>query len=93
MSEWFILAVMVWWTFAVVVFAFMTYERMGRNEALTSAAFWPFWVAISFPVMVWRLPFKTTKAIRTDLRNRKLLKEFDAWRKLNADNKEGQADA
>ena len=79
MSVWFIFAAVIWWTFAVMVFAFMTYERHGRNEALSSAVFWPFFVAISLPVMLWRIPFKTVKAIRSDLKNKGLLREFNAW--------------
>lgn len=75
-------AVVVWWTFAVTVFAFLTYERDGeKGERIAMAVFWPLFVVLALPVMLWRIPFRTAKAIRVDLRNRKLLRKFDAWLK------------
>lgn len=79
------LGLAVWWAFAVVIFAFMTYDGEPSKERLGIAVFWPILAPMAFVVMLWRIPFKTAKAIRTALRNRKLLKDFEGrgWRGKN----------
>jgi Ca2+/Na+ antiporter len=73
-------ATVVWWSFAVVVFASLTGNQEGSmTQRITGAAFWPVIVVLYLPVLLWRIPFKTAKTIRTDLRNRKLLREFNEW--------------
>lgn len=73
-------ATVVWWSFAVVVFASLTGNQEGSiTQRITGAAFWPVIVVLYLPVLLWRIPFKTAKTIRTDLRNRKLLCEFNEW--------------
>ncbi|MEX5513571.1 hypothetical protein [Pseudophaeobacter sp. 1A09344] len=71
---------LIWWSFAVVVFASLTGNQEGSmTQRITGAAFWPAIVVLYLPVLLWRIPFKTAKTIRTDLRNRKLLREFNEW--------------
>jgi hypothetical protein len=70
--------VAVYWSFAVVVFVALR-ETTETRELLAAATFWPIVSVVGIVVLLWRIPFKTAKAIRVDLRNRKLIKEFEQW--------------
>lgn len=63
-----------------MVFAFLTIEGQGLvRDRIAAAVFWPLLAVLEIPAMLWRIPFKTAKAIRADLRNRNLLRKFNAW--------------
>ncbi|MDE4176373.1 hypothetical protein PXK01_19630 [Phaeobacter sp. PT47_59] len=73
-------AALIWWTLAVVIFVTLADQRDSHiQEVIAVAAMWPIFTAVWVPVLLWRIPFRTAKAIRTDLRNRKLLGEFNEW--------------
>ncbi len=68
-----------WWTFSVVVFVVLRDDAATPRDSLSAAVFWPLLVPFGIIVTLWRMPFKSARSIRADLRNRKLLNEFNAW--------------
>lgn len=78
-----ILAV-VWWTFAVVAMSFMINladMRSNREKLMTIAVsvFWPIIAVGMVPAIIYTATVKSTAQIRADLRNRKVLREFETW--------------
>jgi hypothetical protein len=81
--DWILLAIAVWWTFAVIVWVMIMLD-IGRDTkdwlmAIGLAVFWPA-VAIGIvPVLVYQSVVASTSRIRADLDNRGVLREFEAW--------------
>lgn len=78
-----LIAIAVWWTFAVACVAIIVAES-GRDHFWITVAvsvFWPITAIVLAVVMLWHVPFRTAKAIRRDIRNRGLSREFEAWLK------------
>ena len=81
--DWILLAIAVWWTFAVIVWVMIMLD-IGRDTkdwlmAIGVAVFWPI-VAIGIvPVLVYQSVVASTSRIRADLDNRGVLREFEAW--------------
>ena len=69
-----------WWTFAVVSFALMV--STGGTISVKDAVGCALWPLLLVPVLVtftyWAC-VKSTKQLRADLHNRKLLREFEQW--------------
>jgi hypothetical protein len=57
-------------------------------EVVAYSGLWPVAAISATPIIVWRTKVRTAKEIRADLRNRKLLREFEEWLK-ERDKKEG----
>lgn len=80
---WILLAIAVWWTFAVIVWVMIMHD-CGRDIkdqliAIGLAVFWPV-VAIGIvPVLVYQSIVASTSRIRADLDNRGILREFETW--------------
>lgn len=84
MSNAIILGVAIWWTFAVVsitAWAQMLREGSPRDFAKVCmlSVFWPLTVIFASIIAVYRIPVASAKTLRADLRNRKLLREFERW--------------
>ena len=85
-----IMLAVLYWTFAIAVFAIFAalvvaeHSGLGVKDfllILVVAVFWPFAVIAAIPIYVYQATVASTKRIRTDLHNRKLLREFENWLK------------
>jgi hypothetical protein len=81
--DWILLAIAVWWTFAVIVWV-MIMQDIGRDTkdwlmAIGLAVFWPAVAVGIVPVLVYQSVVASTSRIRADLDNRGVLREFEAW--------------
>ena len=77
-----IAAVAVWWTIAVALFGIIAGSQDISDDAgewVAFSIFWPITATLYLFVILWRIQFKSAKAIRHDLKNRKLIREFDEW--------------
>jgi uncharacterized membrane protein len=78
-----LVAVAVWWTFAVIVWITIM-QDCGRDIkdwmlAIGLAVFWPVAAVAIVPVLVYQSVVAGTARIRADLKNRGVLKEFETW--------------
>lgn len=79
------LIAIVWWTFAVIAFVVFvtaleeTWSVTACATILVMAVFWPITVLLMIPVSIYNMSVSSAKQIRTDLRNRKVLNEFEEW--------------
>lgn len=79
-----ILAAIVWWTFAVALVAIIASHSDitdMKDIALTIclSVFWPVTATLALPAIVYQAAVASTSRIRIDLRNRGVLREFEAW--------------
>lgn len=73
------ISAVVWWTFAVAALAIiLNSERLGWTS-IGWAVCWPIIAVLMVFVMPYQLAVKSTKAIRVDIYNRKLMKEFEEF--------------
>ena len=83
LNEIYVLAALgVWWGIAVVILALMIREIgdvFSASEVLAVSVFWPLFTIFGLVVVLWRIPFKSAKAIRVSLKNRGLMNEFDEF--------------
>ena len=85
-----ILAAIVWWTFAVAVVALVAShsditDLKDVAFSVGLAVFWPVTAALILPMIVYQAVAASASRIRTDLKNRGLLNEFEDWlRERNA---------
>jgi hypothetical protein len=85
-----ILAAVVWWTFAVVIL--MTVVNASDIDNIKDlaisiglAVFWPLTAVMVVPFIIYQAAVASTSRIRVDLKNRGVLREFEAWlRERNA---------
>jgi len=72
----------VWWSMTVVIFAGLCADASTTlRDRITAAVLWPFFIVIALPVMIWRVPFKTVRQMKADIRNRGEWNDFQQWRK------------
>ena len=83
MNEIYVLAALgVWWGIAVVILALMIREIgdvFSASKVLSVSVFWPLFTIFGIVVVLWRIPFKSSKTIRVSLKNRGLMNEFDEF--------------
>lgn len=81
-TEIIIVLAVLYWTFSVVALAFLTQvesEHLWLTVAV--AILWPMLIPVGLIAVPYRMIVQSSSAIRTDLRNRKLLREFDEFLK------------
>jgi hypothetical protein len=88
MNAYILLAAVIWWTLAVVLWAHLIND-CGRNAkdraiAIGLSVFWPAVAIGVIPPLIYQAYVASAKQIRMDLRNRKLLDEFEDWLKQRA---------
>lgn len=81
--DWALIALAVWWTLAVI-FAVLMLDYVDRNlltraYAVGICAAWPLLVPVAVVYLCYDMSVKSTARIRTDLKNRKILAEFEDW--------------
>jgi hypothetical protein len=83
MNAFILLAAAIWWTFAVVVWVQLIYDsdRDAKDKALCLglAVFWPAVAIGVIPALIYQSCVASTARLKADLRNRKLLSEFEDW--------------
>lgn len=81
MEIYIVVAVVLYWTFAVACVAIISASNYD-NEVwmlIALAALWPALALIAVVALPYRAVVASAKTIRADLRNRKLLREFEQW--------------
>ena len=83
MNVFILLAAAIWWTFAVVIWVQLIHDS-GRDtkDRLLIVGIAVFWPAIAIgvvPALIYASCVASTDKLRADLRNRKLLGEFEDW--------------
>lgn len=83
----------VWWTIAVVTlsWAFTKVEPssiLDTGIVICMSILWPLTATAMLPYVVYLMLVMSTQQIRNDLRNRGILREFEAW--LADQKKEGK---
>ena len=74
-------------TVALVLFGGLLGQFEDIEDAKTLSGFlavivfWPIAVVMAAIVILWRIPFKAARTIKTDIRNRKLSREFEEYLK------------
>ena len=80
-----LLAAAIWWTFAVIAWVMIMHDggrdTKDRAVAIGLAVFWPAVAIGVIPLLIYLAYVPSAAKIRTDLRNRKLLSEFEDWLK------------
>ena len=75
-----IVLAILWWTFAVAALAIaVSYEGKMHLRVIGYSMFWPVLLPVVAVFLAYDLTVKSTQRLRVDLKNRKLLKEFDAY--------------
>lgn len=80
-----LLAIGVWWTFAVIAWVMIMHET-GRDTkdqmlAIGIAVFWPAVAIGAIPALIYTSCVSSTARIRADIKNRGIMKEFEQWLK------------
>jgi uncharacterized integral membrane protein len=78
-----------YWSLVVIFFAFATVAMLDSTRfnfldlavAMALAVFWPATVVAGAVILVYSNSVKSVQQIRNDLRNRKILREFEEWLK------------
>lgn len=78
------IAVMLWWTFAVMVMALLVSatdveKPVDMFMIVGMAVFWPITAVLAIISSIYRSLVLSTKQIRVDLKNRELLRKFEEW--------------
>ena len=74
------IGIAVWWSFAVVIFVVTTATSDSLNyEVLGIAVLWPIAAIFGFLVVLWRIPFKTVRTMKQDIRNKGQWRDFQHW--------------
>lgn len=88
MNTYILLAATIWWTLAVVLWAMLisdcSRDIKDRAVCIGLAVFWPAVAIGVIPLLIYQAYVASADEIRTDLRNRKLLDEFEDWLKQRA---------
>ena len=83
LNEIYVLAALgVWWGIAVVILALMIREIgdvFSASKVLSVSVFWPLFTIFGLVIVLWRIPFRSSKTIRVSLKNRGLMNEFDEF--------------
>jgi hypothetical protein len=88
MNVFILLAAAIWWTLAVVLWVQLINDcgrdTKDRAVAIGLAVFWPAVAIGVIPALIYLAYVASADKIRTDLRNRRLLGEFEDWLKQRA---------
>jgi hypothetical protein len=88
MNVYILLAAAIWWTFAVVLWVELINDCgrdiKDRAVVIGLAVFWPAVAIGVIPALIYQSCVASTAKLRADLRNRKLLGEFEDWLKQRA---------
>ena len=88
MNAYILLAAAIWWTLAVVLWALLisdcSRDIKDRAVCIGLSMFWPAVAIGVIPALIYQAYVPSADKIRTDLRNRKLLDEFEDWLKQRA---------
>ena len=88
MNVFILLAAAIWWTLAVVLWVQLISDSgrdtKDRAVAIGLAVFWPAVAIGVIPALIYLAYVASADKIRTDLRNRRLLGEFEDWLKQRA---------
>jgi hypothetical protein len=81
-----LIAAILWWTLSVIIFMAIMNEQSHSGvgalvETITVSTLWPVFVPFVVIGLLYQSVVKSTAQLRNDLRNRKLLAEFEAWLK------------
>jgi len=84
MTVYILLLAILWWTFAVIVFTRLEAQNSLENVrdramCIGLAVFWPIVAVCVFPVLVYQSFVASAAQIRSDLKNRGVLREFEQW--------------
>jgi len=72
----------LYWTFAVVVLLLvLNKEDSPTKMEIATALLWPVLIPVGLVIIPYRMVFKSIEAIKADLKNKKLLKEFNEFLK------------
>ena len=77
-----IIAAAFYWTFMVAAIAVLANHVSSARDAawvMGIAILWPLFVLVAMVAIPYGALVSSTKRIRTDLHNRKLLREFETW--------------
>lgn len=75
-----IVLAVLWWTFAVAAIAqAIAHEGKMHWRVIGYCMFWPALLPFLGVAVIYDMAVKSTLRLRADLKNRKLLKEFDAY--------------
>lgn len=77
-----IIAVAFYWTFMVATIAVLANRVNDTRDVMWVtgiAAIWPLFALVAMVALPYGALVASTKRIRTDLHNRKLLREFETW--------------
>lgn len=77
-----IIAAAFYWTFMVATIAVLANQVSSARDAawVTGiAAIWPLFALVAMVALPYGALVASTKRIRTDLHNRRLLREFETW--------------
>ncbi|PIE13816.1 MAG: hypothetical protein CSA70_03625 [Rhodobacterales bacterium] len=69
----------IWWSIAVLILCANEDQFQLKRDLVGTAVFWPIVAVLALFVILWRIPFKSARTIRNDLRNRNLLRAFNEW--------------
>ena len=75
----YVLILFIWWTGFLVGLVLMDHFRPTEIKVIAALVFWPLVAVGGLFLILWGIPFSSAKKIRTDLKNRGLLKEFNQW--------------
>ena len=75
----YIIAAVTWWTFAVAALAIILNSERLTMMGVAMAIFWPLVIPIGAVVIPYRAFVHSTRTIKTDIRNRKLMHEFEQF--------------
>lgn len=77
----------LYWTFAVIVLNFIRDEQKDPLWfGIGVAIMWPALIPVMAVALPYRAVVRSAKTIKADLRNKKLLAEFDAFMKAREEN-------
>jgi heme exporter protein D len=89
MEIWIAVGLAIWWAGVCLMFVGMVHENNHKAwETVAYPVLWPVVAITLIPLILWRIKVRTAKQILADLRDRKLLREFEEWLK-SRDKKEG----
>lgn len=73
------IGVVVWWTFAVAALAIIMQSERFSWRIFGAVVAWPMMVPLMMIAIPYRAVVLSSRVILDDLRNRKLMKEFDEF--------------
>ena len=94
MGELFIhVGVAFYWSFAVVVYLGMRLDRdyaYDLAKVIGTSVFWPLFAVFGVVVVLWRIPFKTVRQMRQEIRAKGQWKDYLEWVEARKDTTDDQ---